>query len=468
MSREKELAKNTIVLSLGRFLPKLVGIVTLPIVTARLTKAEYGIYDFILTLVMLLLPIATLQIQSAAFRFLIDSRGNAERTRDIISNIFIVTTPISAVISLGIGWFFTSVSVFSRVAIGLYFFFDIIQITASQIARGLGNNKLYAINSIIMSVVNGVGIVIAVQLMDKGFAGLMFSLALSKLVSVIDLFVFIDIFKYIDLSAVSGSMIKELIAYSWPMIPNNLSNWVLKLSDRMVITALLGVEANAVYAVANKIPNLLSVAQSVFTMAWQENASIAVKDKDADKYYTNMFDRIFSLLIGSTALLIAFTPVMFSILIKGDYDDAYKEIPILVLGMFFYCMSAFQGGIYIAHMKTKSVGITTMGAAAINFLIDILFVKVIGITAGSVSTLVAYLALYVFRMINSLKFQKMDYNIKKQICLLLLIVVMLVLCFLRTFWIDLINMAFGVILFLILNRNMIRMILNKMLSTIKT
>ena len=89
MSREKELVKNTIVLGVGNFLPKIVSIVTLPILTAGLTKAEYGLYDLIATLIMLLMPIATLQIQSAAFRFLIDCRNNHEKSSEIISNIFV-------------------------------------------------------------------------------------------------------------------------------------------------------------------------------------------------------------------------------------------------------------------------------------------------------------------------------------------------------------------------------------------
>ena len=73
------------------------------------------------------------------------------------------------------------------------------------------------------------------------------------------------------------------------MVPNNLSNWVLSASDRLVITAVLGVEANAVYAVAGKIPNLLATLQGTFTLAWQENASISANDADAAEYYSNMF-----------------------------------------------------------------------------------------------------------------------------------------------------------------------------------
>lgn len=71
MEREKALAKNTIIIGFGTFLPKVASIITLPIVTGSLTKAEYGTYDLLLTLISLVLPLATLQIQTAAFRFLV-------------------------------------------------------------------------------------------------------------------------------------------------------------------------------------------------------------------------------------------------------------------------------------------------------------------------------------------------------------------------------------------------------------
>ena len=47
MEREKALAKNTIIIGFGTFLPKVASIITLPIVTGSLTKAEYGTYDLL-------------------------------------------------------------------------------------------------------------------------------------------------------------------------------------------------------------------------------------------------------------------------------------------------------------------------------------------------------------------------------------------------------------------------------------
>lgn len=463
MSRERELVKNTFVLFLGKLLPKLTSFVTLPILTAYLTKAEYGTYDLIATLVMLVIPIATLQIQAAAFRYLIDCRGNKEESSRIISNIFVVTIPVTILTSYIIQFFFSGFDPYVRILIVLYFFLDTIHLTVGQVTRGLGKNKVFSIGSILLSVSYMCAIVAGVYLLKAGLAGVIASLAFAQFIGTAYLAGTIHLFSYLSLKLVSLDQIRELLSYSWPMVPNNLSTWVLKLSDRLVITGFLGVEANAVYAVANKIPNLLSIAQSIMVMAWQENASLAAKDEDADAYYSKMLDRVFNLMFGCTAILIAATPILFRILIRGDYDEAYYQMPVLILAMFFFVMSSYFGGIYIAHKKTVNVGISTMAAAAVNLGIDLAFVNVIGIWAGSISTLTAYVVLYFYRMFNSRSFQPMKVNYKKQAGLIAILTALLISCFMRRTVLNILNIAAALILFWIFNREAAEQGLRKIL-----
>lgn len=103
----------------------------------------------------------------------------------------------------------------------------------------------------------------------------------------------------------------------------------MTLSDRLLLSMFLGVEVNAVYAVAKKIPNLLTAVQSTFSLAWQENASLSVEDSDIDSYYSRMFSLVFDLVIGSCAVLIGISPLLFALLIRGDYMEAYCQMPML-------------------------------------------------------------------------------------------------------------------------------------------
>lgn len=443
MKREKELAKNTIILSLGKFVPKLFSLVTLPIITEQLTKAEYGTYDLVLNLVSLLLPITTLQIQSAAFRFLIDCRENMPEKKKIITNILSFTLPVSLVVLAVMALVLPNMGVTVRLLICLYFLADIMTSTLGQIARGLSYNLAYAVSAVLLSLTNACVIVFTLAFRQMGLEGVLLAAAVANLLSVFYLAWKIKLWQYWDRKVLSREIMKKMLAYSLPMVPNNLSSWVLKISDRLVITWAWGVEANAIYAVANKLPDILNIARSTFVMAWQENAAIASKDEDAAAYYSKMFDMIYSFVIGITALLIAATPLLFKFFIRGDYESAYFQMPILYLGIFFGCISAFQGGIYVAFMKTRSVGITTMFAAACNLLLDLLLVKKLGITAGSLSTLISYFILFVYRMFDVRKIQHIEYKYGKLAAELAVVAGMAFLCYRQVFWTDCVNGVIG-------------------------
>lgn len=467
MNREGAFAKNTFILALGVYLPKLTTIITLPLLTGYLTKAEYGTYDLITTLVSLLLPAITLQIQSAAFRFLISCRGSKDKVTDVVTNIFAFTIPVSIIgLTLTFFAFGSSLSVLTRFMIICYFFLDIIYIGCGQVTRGLGKNFIYASSAVVVPIANMVGICVALLWMKNGLDGLLLSMILSCFLGIILLAYRIKIYLYISWKKISLLKIKELLAYSWPMVPNALSNWVLSLSDRLVILKFMGIESNAIYSVANKIPHLLKNFQGVLASAWQENASLSVKDLDSTDYYSKMLDSINRLIVGTLACLMVFTPLLFTLLIRGDYDSAYHQMPILYLGMYFSCMAEFLGGIYIAHMKTKSVGLTTMGAAVCNLVINLLLINYIGIYAASISTLAAYALLFTFRLVNIYKFQPIKVSFLKLGFYLLILLVMSVLVYMRNTVINILNAVIGITFAVFINLDIIRVIIAKAINKV--
>lgn len=458
MKREQQFIKNSVILSIGTIVPKMTAIVTLPIITGCLTKAEYGTYDLITILVSLVLPIATLEMQAAAFRYLVNLRGNLIEQKKCITNITAFTVPVCIVVLTILYFCLFNVSPSTRLLILIYFFVDIILATVRQMARGLALNMVYSFSALLNSVIEMLLMAILLMGLDKGLNGALIALILSQSCSLIFITAKSKVLSYIDWSLVSWAQIKEMLAYSWPMIPNSLSSWVMRVSDRLVLSAFMGVEANAVYAVANKLPNLFNIVQSTFTMAWQENATLSVNDADSGEYYGKMFDKIFNVLVGGMALLISFTPIIFRILIRGDYDEAYNHMPILYLAVMFSTISSYVGGIYIAHMKSKEIGITTTMAAITNLLINLLTVKIIGIYAASLSTLISYFWLALYRMYDVQKIQKIKFNYKRIALLLILLAVISFAFFMRILAVDIINMAASIVLAFLLNKETIFLI----------
>lgn len=461
MSREGKLAKNTLILAFGTFFPKMAIFITLPVLTAMLTKEEYGTYDLVITLVALILPAATLQIQTAAFRFLIDVHEDEKEKSLIITNIYAFVLPITFVILIILFVFLRGVSVVEKLSICAYFLFDILVNVNRQIIRGLSRNVDYAISALISSIGHIILVLILVMGMKQGLSGGLASLAFAEGFSSIYLFIIGRIPKFLGKQYISRTKLKELLSYSWPMVPNGLSQWVIHASDRLVITFFLGITANAVYSVAYKIPQILSLAQTTFNMAWQENASLTVNDEDVISYYSSMFQLLFNIVSGMMSILIGLTPMLFLIFIKGDYAEAYNQIPILFMGMFFLCLSTFWGGLFVAQKQTKEVGLTTVIAAVINLSIDLIFVRKIGIYAGSISSLTAYFSLCLLRAREIQKKIKIDYHYKTIGIILGILVFQCIICLQKSTILNYINICIGIMIGILLNRKLIGIVFHK-------
>lgn len=455
MSRIKSLIENTIIIGIGTLLPRFTSLITLPIITAGLTKTELGTYDLISNMVSLFLPIVTLQLSTAAFRFLIDCRGNNRKTKEIISSILGFIIPVT-IISLIILYFsLWKIERLTRSLIIVYYLFDILVVVFQQIARGLSLNKIYSTSSLLLACSNMILIIIFVKLINIGLNGVLIASSASTIIGCVVIFSCCKIYCYIDIKCINKKQLSVLLKYSWPMIPNSMSLWILSVSDRLVLSWFMGIEVTAVYAVANKIPSLLSAVQNTFVYAWQENASVVVGDNDVDEYYSIMFSGVSRLLAGAMGVIIGVSPFLFKILIKGDYSGAFQQMSILFVAIYFSCMSSFLGGIYVANKKTLSVGITTILGAVINLAVDLALVESIGIYAASISTLVSYMFLVIYRMRNIKKFQRIKYRHLEIFIIFIFLLLMCILCHEKIDIQTTILFLIGGAVAIVLNRDMV-------------
>ena len=341
---------------------------------------------------------------------------------------------------------------------------DILVATATQVVRGLAKNKEYSVSAILGAAGRLIFAVVFVWILRCGLVGATLCLIAATGIQAFFIFLKADLLTMIRPSLIDKKTIKELLAYSWPMVPNSMSLWVMRVSDRIVVTAVMGPVANAVYSVANKIPSLLTIAQTTFNMAWQENASMVSKDEDAPRYYTVMFGAVFDFMAGVFGLLIATTPILFALLVRGDYDEAYYQMPILFMGMFFFSITGYLGGVYVAYKQTFSLGITTTLAAVCNLVIDISTISFIHLYAASLSTLISYILLCTYRMINVRKFVEIKYDLKRIFIIIVILAVMSGISYIHTFWFDIINFVLGVFLFVFFNGKVMMGLVNKLLK----
>lgn len=412
MNRNVELIKNTLILSIGTFVPKLMTLITLPILTACLNTTEYGNYDLILSLASLLIPVLTLQIQQAVFRHLISSKTiKNQKIYITVSLLFVVMSFLifCPIIYLCLG--LAKVESVLRVLICIMLSTEGIYYLIGQIVRGIGKNLKYSFSVIVYSICNMISIVVLVWIMRMGLIGVIISLSIGYTMSCVYMLVVGDILKYFDIHCISFDYLKELLNFSVPIVPSSISLWIVNLSDRLVVTAFLGAGVNGLYSVANKVPQLYSTAYNIFNLAWTETASRAHDEENPVEYYSTLFKTLYDFLIGIMLILIAVTPLVFKILVNQQFEEAYAQVPILYFGVFFNSIVQFYAGIYIAYKRTKQVGISSAVGAVINLVVNLMFVKTIGLYAASISTAVSYLAIVLFRAYDLNKVIRIKYHI---------------------------------------------------------
>ncbi|MDB4297781.1 oligosaccharide flippase family protein, partial [Flavobacteriaceae bacterium] len=88
--KSKALLQNTIIYTIGNMGSKLLSFGLLPIFSYYLTKEEFGYYDIVVTTITLLVPIITLQLSDAIFRWLIEIKNKKNEIASVVSNSFIV------------------------------------------------------------------------------------------------------------------------------------------------------------------------------------------------------------------------------------------------------------------------------------------------------------------------------------------------------------------------------------------
>ena len=412
MNKNKELVKNTIIIFIGKFCTQFITLLLLPLYTHFLSTEDYGYIDLIQTYLTFFIPLILLKIDAGIFRFLIDARKSEEEKNKIITNgifIMFVELIISTIL------FAVAVKIFS-IKYSILIVMNLISLSVLtfllQIVRGIGKNKQYSFSSIIAAIVTIVLNLIFLVGFHKNGKYVLIASLISNIICTIYLLIVNKILKNVKIKYIDKKLIKDLLKYSIPMIPNELSWWIVHVSDRTIISYALGVAANGIYSVSCKFSNILSSIFNIFNLSWQESAALHINDTDKDEFFSNVINKVFNLFICFCIGILACLPFVFELLIKDSYREAYKYVPILLLANIFSVLIGLIGSIYVAKKMTKEVAKTTMIAAIINLTIDIALIKVIGIYAAAISTLVSYMLLAIYRYIDVQKYVKVKIPIK--------------------------------------------------------
>ncbi len=427
LERLKSTVRHTFIYSLSNIAPKLVGVILLPLYTAKLTRADFGNWDLIDITIQILSEILILgQASSIILLNNSDEYKNKKNTAFFTLSVFLLLASSSVVIFAET---FTSLfaDIFNNSQIQSYY----VRIAAYTILLRVMNNLFLAKvradeQSVFFTIVSVIRVltttaitIYLVGFLNHGITGILFAGLLGEFLVIIIL-----LFKAIPQmhARLDFEMLKVGIKFGLPLVFGSVGFMLLNLSDRYIIKFLIGAEANALYGLAYRVSGVLNMFLVLpFSLGLLPIAYKYYGMPDDKRLYSKLMTYSSFFFVWGFVFLSLFSKEIISILSeKPQYETAYIVVPIILLS---YVLSGMRLNAQIGMMLTKNtkpIAWITISAAALNILLNFIFIPLYGITAAAVNTLIAFAVFYFVTQVISNKYFSVPYENKKLFLLLII------------------------------------------------
>ena len=379
-------------LLLASMLSKLASFIIIPIVSKYLTLNDYGTYDYYLTLTYFFIPIITLQIANGIIKYNFSVAEWKYLEKRIIVLIFILCALSTAILAGFIPSLYTLTLLFVLLYLkGITTIYDGILKVHNKV-------KFTPIGLVIESAFT----ILVVFLLRKQL-----TLNLVLEISIIGAALAL-VCNYIfsrkhqpEQEAGTGAMVnqkellKKLVLFSIPLVPNSISIWMLRMSNRLVIVHYDGEAANAIFTVAFKYTTILTVMITAVNSAWLISL-LQNEDEDTEQKMMSMNIHFYMLL--SIGILMFAKWGIYYLAGNDQLLVAESYIPELVFANYLYAIMAVLQGFYIKKGNTRQLLFTTLLGGVINLVISILLYPYMSMYAVSIGMVVSYFAIILLRV----------------------------------------------------------------------
>ena len=436
---------------IGTFGSKVIYFLLVPFYSFFLSKSELGIYDLILASLTIITPVISVQISEAVYRELIDPDRRTQKPSQVFSS--------------GLSLVFAGLLLFVTAAFIIKQFFDyqilyeLILIQSSftfyiffqQTLRGLSLNKEYALMGTTNSFLLISFSITLIYFSRIELSNIILAISCAQTISITYAAYKINFFRLFDLKNIRKEKVYELLNYSFPLLPNTLSWWLIDLGSRYIILFFIGLEENGLYAVAARYAGIIALVNSIFILSWQD---YVINSKSKTSSNTKKLSLNLNLFVafqmGLVILLTSFSKELIYYTTPIAFHDAANYLPILLISSAFASFCGFYGAFYLKEKRTRKIFTTTFIGSTINIIFCVALINYFSLYAVAAASFVGFFITFLIRY--------RDFDIKLNFKKLMPLVFMYIAVFYITNSyqntnLRLISIAIALISFILININ---------------
>ena len=391
---------------IANFVVKAMALITTPIFTRLLTKAQYGDYSNWFSWTSIAVIIVTMSMESSLISAKFDYQNKLDQYNLSLVSLTLASTAIWVLIINIFSNFFEDLLELRLLYMNLmllYCFFHAVVNIFQFSERFHFRYKRAVFVALLVAVSSTITSILLVLSMKDKLTGRVLGMVLPLVV--IGMYVslnFVKRGKKIDYS-VWPYALKICI----PFIPHLLSLTFLNSVDRIMIKKICGSSDTALYSVAYACGHMVTILMTSMNSAFSPWLGDKLHEGDFEtirkisKYYIILFC-VLALLI----MLLA--PEVLLILGGSGYLEARYVMTPVAMGC--VCQFLYTLFVNVEQYKKKTVGmaIASVSAALLNYILNAIFIPRYGYIAAAYTTLVGYVTLLLIHMflVKQLGYQK--------------------------------------------------------------
>ena len=385
---------NTLVFALGGLAVKAVSLVLMPLYTTALTAGEYGTAELLNSAIEIVLPLLSLGVVEALYRFSIDDDVPKD---ELFAGSLVVLG--GGVVCTGVACALGSALWNMEHAAAFFVLFCSVCVfkATTQLARGLGHVRRF----VLYGLINALAMVVSTYLLlvraHTGIEGYLWSYTIGYLVGGLVAFLGSAEYRLLAPFRVDRVLLRRMLVYSLPLVPNLLSWWLVSVSGRYVVLWGSGVVAAGLFTAASKMPALVNIVASVFQQAWQYSTAREIDSPDRGAFF-GVVMRGYSLATLTVAgLVIALNRPISRVMLQAEFAEGWRYVPLLMLVASFGVISIFFESFYQALKNSGVLMASTALGAVVNVILGVALVPFMGPWGAGLAGAVAYMLVLVVR-----------------------------------------------------------------------
>lgn len=402
-----KLAGNTILFAISSFSAKLLSILIRPFVTNVLQDPEIvGVTTLTTQCANLLIPLVSMGITTAIICFGLEKQHSKQA---VFTN---------GLLTIGCGYLgllllYPLVRLIPSVSgyIGylyIYVLTSCLRTLCTSFVRSRQHNYLAAIDGVLCTFVTLMLYAVFLLKFQMGAAGYLLAIICADCFSALFLFCYEKLWRYLDFSKIDRVLWRKMVLVALPMIPAQISFWVINAADLFFVQALAdgrdGLSGEywvGVLSVAYYLPTILSTIGIIFYEAWQLSSITETQGRGA--FYSKVFQTYSGLLFCVAAGIIWLNPILMNIFLDEFYI-AWRYVPFLAIAAMITCFNQFFNSIYVAYHHTMGSCITMLVGAVANCVMNFIFVPLWGAAGAAFASMLSLAIVFVFRAVNTRQF----------------------------------------------------------------